>query len=340
MHRMSRVILCLAVVACATDPGASCTAVAGGLCWVRLGPDSTWVVSAATDNAGNLLIGTRASGIMRYRNGQWEPLAFPGKTITSLQRERNTPRLWATIAPVGPETTASVLYSSDNHGLTWSGRDGTIASDENCQALAFAFLQLSTNNQTLILSQSAQIARSTDGGANWSYVFGSPSDLGNGILRRAQSPAQPSRLWAAGTDATGTPFVLISSEHGATWQRRNTGGTAATDVIPDSLSPDQAFVSGEVIRRTQDAGATWSISLVPRSAGVFFALVEFDGALQAIGEENATGTPRLGMYSWRGGVWDSLQVPPSIAGGTVLLPLTSTDALLGTKSGAWRVRRQ
>jgi photosystem II stability/assembly factor-like uncharacterized protein len=101
----------------------------------------------------------------------------------------------------------------------------------------------------VVVGQTGQIARSTDGGATWVDVPSSPvtNDLSWVAL------ADSTFGWAAGADGA----VLHTSDGGLTWARQQISTTTGVAWLA-AFSPNDALLSADRLYRTADGGAHWT----------------------------------------------------------------------------------
>jgi len=311
----------------------------GGHCWEYIGPSGV-VVTAVAEAEGTSYAGT-FDGVLRYNraSGAWVQTGLAGKTITSITALPSGRPLWVTVAPHAPETTSAVAYLSSDGGRTWQARDGGLSSQVDYHGVGISFVVDPWDLRRLYLGQGNGLARSTDSGFTWTYVYPSSADRGIDILALASSSANSRRVWAGGLTAVQTAFVLRSDDRGDTWSVFRPRGFAEDAVVAVTADPrngDRAFAGmWRAVWVTDDGGTSWRAVVATRDAGFVRALTYSELRLIAVADEGA-----LGLYaSDEGGtIWDSLPVPRLASGGTAAASTPDGTLFIATRDGVWRLR--
>lgn len=132
------------------------------------------------------------------------------------------------------------------------------------------------------------VYKSTDAGASWSKLAGGLPTTSVGRVSLALAPSRPSRVLAivvrpasASSGSASTRGVYVSDNGGATWSLRSSTNFQATygwylsvaAIHPSS--PDTYIVGGLSMRRSTNAGASWSTRTPPH---VDLHALEFDAS--------------------------------------------------------------
>jgi photosystem II stability/assembly factor-like uncharacterized protein len=311
-------------------------------------------VTAVAETPWGLFAGTHDDGVfwLDPATSRWRPLGLDHAIVSSVVFvPSDPPRLLVGVIPYSDEQTPAALFSSADRGLTWQAADGGLAARNGNRAWAWSILADASNPDRLLMGTSYPILRSDDGGRTWLYVWLGEGSAGGGVNMIAQSPAAPGRVWAGGETALLTGFVLRSEDFGTTWSWSDP--TPRYDnivwaVLPDPGTPQRVFIGviGGVMR-SQDGGASWASSLA-RLPGQVHALVEDQGIIYALANENLRPPPSgtgaadtdLGLYRTTdaGATWDTLPVPTGVRGAWAGSVDGRGRLLIGTGgSGVWRV---
>ncbi len=343
-------VLLVAVAAC-REPTAPqrCAALPSVSHWTNLGPAGEWITAVAITRAG-LLVGTPSDGVMKYDScdGRWGSLGLAGRFITSITSvPPPSNRVLVTVTPLPPDTVSALLYGSDDNGTTWYPLDGGLSSQRAYYGYAFSLGIDALDPDRIYLGLPAAIARSVNGGATWSSVFGDSIGPGLAVWAIAPSRSGSARVWAAGQDPGSRAWVLRSDDRGSTWLQFWPSGNAEDAVLslaPDPRNDDHVFVgSGGGIRASEDAGSTWESVFSLPAPGFVTGLSLVNSTIVAIADEQVPNSApvrnALGMYvSQDGGVsWDSVSVPPAASGGLALTISAGSVAFVATRSGLWTV---
>ena len=119
-------------------------------------------------------------------------------------------------------------------------------------------IRFDANSSSLIaVGQGGTVARSTDGGAQWSKA----SDEMVGEVRGVVDDIPRGRLFAFGTGG----MILVSKDSGAHWNAARSLLDVSLREIAASPSGDALIATGRLgaVIRSADAGATWKALPVP-----------------------------------------------------------------------------
>ncbi len=131
------------------------------------------------------------------------------------------------------------VYKTTNQGATWVAVSSGLS---NLRTTANGLAVAPGDPSALYLvTDSAQLFRTADGGANWALAGTLP--ISPAIV--AVSAGHASELYAAGLDPAG---AYRSADAGATWLPIGTGleTAAAAGIVPDPVSPSTAYVVAPV----------------------------------------------------------------------------------------------
>ena len=184
------------------------------------------------------------------------------------------------------------IWTSDNHGSTWTSRTSTLAST------AIGALAVAPNGTTIYagtgegaLSGDSYfgngILRSDDGGTSWAHVS-NDFFFGVSTARLAVDLRDGTHLYAAilrgrgGDHRVSPPIhstfgIWESHDSGANWtllKPAPAGSLGATDVRLDPQNPTTLYSSfwGDAIYKSTDGGATWNPIMNGLPAGNFAAI--------------------------------------------------------------------
>lgn len=317
--------------------------------WEPLGLDGEWV-TAVVETAWGLFAGTRAQGLFRFETtGSWASLGVTESIVSStLFVEEPKPRLLVGVTPIANETTSAAVFASNDQGATWVPWDGGLAAANDNRFWAYSLAQDPAVPNRLFMGSSYSILRSDDGGASWTFVFGSEDSWGQGIHSISVGPDGTGQVWAGGQSALGVAPIFRSEDHGTTWEvgfPANRSEFAVRSVLGDPSTPGRVWagltgsVEGASVIRSDDGGSSWTPSL---SAGIpVYDLVVHTGIVYAVGRDfTDTGNDRLAVFRHEGhDTWVQISTPSSARGGLAATVTEVGELIVGTAgSGVWRVR--
>ena len=150
------------------------------------------------------------------------------------------------------------LFRSTGAGFLASSQ-GIVSSDRNCFLAPYL---IERGNSQRMLYATQRIYRSVNGGTTWAPISGDLSNGSGAVRALAQSPSDPSFVYAATNDGN----VLASQNGGVTWTTRlssHPGWPRTTNELfvhprrPRTVYLATAFFGVDQVRRSDDAGATW-----------------------------------------------------------------------------------
>ena len=228
-------------------PPLALPALAGADPWIRVGPDSGFVLAlaAAPSSPSTVYAGLSLGGAFRSVDGgaTWS-LAGAGLDLR--------------------DSVLSLVVDAHRPGLLWSGTVEGIYRSENGGGLwtrqhlggATALIQNPATGVLYAGELGGPILRSADGGFAWQPIVGSPHDVNS----LAIDPVQPRTLFAA--TATG---LFRSPNEGVTWFPL-TRGLPAAPINAVAIDPRSrtlyaataSVVAGQIVFRSDDGGQHWA----------------------------------------------------------------------------------
>jgi hypothetical protein len=168
--------------------------------------------------------GTNADGVFRSTDGgtSWSLMGLTNLWVESLVVDLQTPSTVYAVASGG-------LYRSTDRGESWSllnhpsevGGVRALAIDPSNPSILYVALQVYYIDEWEMWRSNGGVAKSTDGGTNWTSAW-----FPSGVLTVAIDPLDPTKL-VAGTEQVGgwmgpDPYgdVFTSADGGATWYPR------------------------------------------------------------------------------------------------------------------------
>lgn len=159
----------------------------------------------------------------------------------STEKQDPTKAVAITATPKGGGNFASQYWTSNDNGATWTKKSDLKAS------VNLLTVDVAPTNPSRVYASGIDtggvnvVARSDDGGVNWTYVT-LPGDDAIGPFISAIDPTNPDVLYVR-QDAIPVDRLLVSRDAGATW---STAFTSAGALLGFALSPDgtQVVVGG------------------------------------------------------------------------------------------------
>jgi photosystem II stability/assembly factor-like uncharacterized protein len=270
-------------------------------------PTLTNVILAGADDSGGLFVSSD-SGV------SWAPVPLG----------RNNWSAWH--VTVGPELNVITLVDAYGHGvlrsqdggLTWQERNNGLTM-QNPDRIIKALAVDPVTSQTMYVGTLAGVARTTNGGLNWSYLTAFP---GTGAVQKLLvTNTNPKRLFAmvAGGE------IFRSVDDGVSWTlvadipQTNGPGEESWELTAAPGNPDHMLAScADRMVRSTDGGLTWQA----------FNPTEFNGTHATIGitagfAPNDPLTIYVGAFRVFGGVNLRLK---TINGGTSFTDITPPRA--------------
>ncbi len=249
-------------LACAVSPLDKNEVVVGGVnIWKSTNGGSTWSNIGCWVGTGNppfvhadiheleytpsgTLYSTNDGGVFLYTGSSWTDLTSP-RNISQIYKiglSSVSPNIWIT----GHQDNGTMLYNGTNF-VGAVGGDGM-----DC------FIDRTTNSNMFASLYYGGFRRSTNGGASWTTIVNGLPANGSGanwVCPWKQDPFSASTLYA------GYSQLYVSTNLGSSWtQLTNTGGSGYVIEFAIAPSNNQVIyvIHGTSIRKTTDAGTTWT----------------------------------------------------------------------------------
>lgn len=234
----------------------------------------------------------------------WTPDGLMGKWVIDVTWRADGSLLAGVRYPNDPSETGAVLYKrASSPSAEWTAFDAGYGPNENQRIRALA--SVPEARDTIFARGSRNVTRSTDGGTHWESVWGDWGQLGYQAPLLYVSPHDPSLVFAGGENSTFQPYLVRSTDSGATWSNAGPlleeGDNAAYSMIEHPTEPDHFLLGleGHVLRST-DGGRTWTTTYEPpQYTYVFdFAAYRAEGrtVVFAAGSENGTQAGPLTLH--------------------------------------------
>jgi photosystem II stability/assembly factor-like uncharacterized protein len=232
--------------------------------WEALGLHSDTVRTLRLDGS-RLYAGTHRGVHVRELSAAaaWSPAGLQDRLVYDLAVLAPGRLLAAVeISGMGADTTS--LFLTEDGGLTWRAFQNGFGAGEGSNGVR----SFATSGGRLFASGSgAVVAASDDGAASWQKLwgdwrFGAASTFVN------TDPRWPDVVWAGGESGRFQPFLLRSTDRGATWAEiwLNLGGDQAHHVVAIHPHDAQTVFTGTegIVLRSIDGGDTWERVLEDR----------------------------------------------------------------------------
>lgn len=233
--------------------------------WVSLGPEGGWIynlVMHPTDH--NILYAqtyTYPTRIYKSTNGgeSWELQSYIPEYIYAIAIDPNNP----SILFAGTR----YMHKSVDSGKSW--KDYQITT----QSFYIMGVHVCPTNSNLVYAGGyyygadrtiMAVAKSTDGGLNWTLYDASPAGWQGGYTYScAVNPQNPGELYLGGEyydGATYNPALLKSTDGGVNWTNMSSNITGyAYCIAIDPIAPNKVYVGSYTgIFRSNNAGTSWS----------------------------------------------------------------------------------
>lgn len=174
------------------------------------------------------------------------------------------------VAAVGPLWSGGGdrgIYKSEDGGNTWKA---ILTVDENTGANE---IHLDPRNPDILYATTHQrrrhvftyisggpgsaIYKSTDAGKTWNKIVKGLPKVDLGRIGMAISPADPDKIYAIVEAAEGKGGFYISTNQGASWDKKNdfsTSGNYYQELFADPKDPDKVYAMNNWMRVTRDGG--------------------------------------------------------------------------------------
>lgn len=318
--------------------------------WASNGPsDGIRTVAVAPSN-NQIIYATGNQGLWKSLDG--------GNNWSTVGNERLAPGAPLAISPADAATVYSTslrsggnIIKTTNSGLNWT----VVRPNANATALAIDATRPNIIYAGLATGGTAEIIKSSDGGATWSSVYG-PVNASPGIANVAgivADPANPDFVYA-GIQLYHDGIVLRSTDAGSHWTIVDNGNqvplmvpTALTVTpAPSPSSTGSVYVAwglmgNKALLRSDDGGTTWKnlTSTLPSGGGSIISLVAPGDAMTIVasiaGVNSQTQEPGDVYVSLDGGAaWIRPALSPAPVG-ELAWALTTRTLYLATAGGIW-----
>ncbi|PSQ91070.1 MAG: hypothetical protein BRD43_00650 [Bacteroidetes bacterium QS_4_64_154] len=232
--------------------------------------------------------------------------------------------------------TGPVLYKRATPDAQWTPFDTGYGPDDHRHVRALA--SIPGSRDTLLARGARNVARSVNGGGQWTSVWGDWRGIGYQAPLLYVSPHDPSVVFAGGESSIFQPYLVRSPDYGATWQRAS-GVSAGRFLLG---------MEGRVLR-SNDGGRNWTLAYEPPQYTYVFDFAARQAGdrtiIYAAGSENGTETGRLTLHRTDdfGESWERVSYtagPDSAATRTLTLTENGgrTRLYLGTTDGVYVYR--
>lgn len=148
------------------------------------------------------------------------------------------------------------LYKSENNGVTWLEISNNFTGDNELFASSLAF---NTSSNTLYAGGIDIVASSTDGGKEWTPLYGSWDGLGRGISEIRINPTN-NDIWFGGQNAIEMQRLVHLSFNGTIINEWVNLLPAPSTVEKIILNNETILIGGEDgILKSEDNGTNWEI---------------------------------------------------------------------------------
>lgn len=228
-------------------------------CWIGTTAPSVYLKAdhhdLEYDSNGSLFAATDG-GIFRYNTSSWIDLNNQ-RNIAQVYKigcSGLTANKWVS----GHQDNGSGIYTNGVYQASYAG-DGM-----DC------FIDRTNDNNIFVSNPNGSFSRSTNGGASYVSATSGMSGAGAWVSPWKQDPVLASRLYA------GRSQMFVSNNLGASWtQAGTTGGSGSIVEFAIAPSNNQVIyiIQGTSIRKTTNAGSTWSACTnVSTSAPTFITI--------------------------------------------------------------------
>ncbi|MEM6298115.1 MAG: glycosyl hydrolase [Bacteroidota bacterium] len=241
---------------------------------ITLDPNNANVVWVGTGENNNQRSVSYGDGIYKSIDGgkSWKHVGLKtsehiGKII--VHPDNSNVVYVAAIGPLWSEGGDRGLYKTEDGGKTWNavltvdehtGVNDVVIDPRNPDVLYASTFQRRRHVFTYIGGgPGSGLHKSEDGGKTWTKIQkGLPSTM-LGRIGLAISPANPEYIYAIVEAAEGKGGFFISTNRGASWEKRNsyaTSGNYYQEIFADPVDPDKVYVMNNWMRVTRDGGKT------------------------------------------------------------------------------------
>ncbi|MBT8254108.1 MAG: glycosyl hydrolase, partial [Bacteroidia bacterium] len=242
---------------------------------ITLDPNNSNIVWVGTGENNNQRSVAYGDGIYKSLDGgkSWEHMGLKnsehiGKII--IHPDNSDVVYVAAIGPLWSAGGDRGLYKSKDGGKTWealltvdehTGVNDVVMDPRNPEVLYASTFQRRRHVFTYIGGgPGSGLHKSEDGGKTWKKIEkGLPSTM-LGRIGLAISPSNPEYIYAIVEAAEGKGGFFISTNRGASWEKRSsyaTSGNYYQEIIADPVDPDRVYAMNNWMRVTSDGGRTF-----------------------------------------------------------------------------------
>lgn len=238
--------------------------------WLAFAPSNPSIVYAGMGRAD---LGYLGSGVLKSTDaGQsWRAVSngsLPGRGSTKkLLVDPNDSNTVYLAQNLNALVRGGGVFVSRDGGVNWSRLFTGLVQDIALHPTDARTLYTATIAFPVGSGPSSGIYRSTNSGLTWTQVLATPFDAGGTFgIYLAVTPASPNSLYVFTGGLIGgsiVPMVLLSSDRGDTWARRDAMGVDPTDfgnheaIAVDPFNPNTVYIGTLPLYKSTDAGVTW-----------------------------------------------------------------------------------
>ncbi|WP_291726347.1 VPS10 domain-containing protein [Bernardetia sp.] len=241
---------------------------------ITLDPNNANIVWVGTGENNNQRSVSYGDGVYKSMDGgnSWEHVGLKtsehiGKIIV---HPTNSNIVYvAAIGPLWSSGGERGLYKSEDGGKTWNavltvdehtGVNDVVIDPRNPEVLYASTFQRRRHVFTYIGGGAGSgLHKSEDGGKTWTKIQKGLPNVMLGRIGLAISPANPEYIYAIVEAAEDKGGFFISTNRGASWEKRNsysTSGNYYQEIFADPVEADKVYVMNNWMRVTTDGGKT------------------------------------------------------------------------------------
>ncbi|MCB0635738.1 MAG: glycosyl hydrolase, partial [Lewinella sp.] len=237
-------------------------------------PNIVWVGTGENNNQRSVAYG---DGIYKSVDGgaSWEHMGLKeSEHIAKILIHPNDPNTVyvAASGPLWREGGDRGVYKTTDGGQTW---EAVLTIDEHT---GIADMVMDPRDPNVIYAAAQQrrrhvftyigggpgsgLYKTSDGGANWDKINRGLPSVDMGRIGLAISPADPEIIYAIVEAAQGEGGFYVSTNRGASWQKRdgyNTSGNYYQEIIADPVDPDRVYAMDTWMHVTHDGGRSFEV---------------------------------------------------------------------------------
>jgi photosystem II stability/assembly factor-like uncharacterized protein len=224
------------------------------------------------------LIAATSDGVYYKEFAQkcWNSSNLKGKNVQTIVRINSSTIICSTTQAIDNISNPQLHKSTDN-GKTWSllPNNFTEYSGQFVKSLAY-----NSSSNTLYAGGNGVIASSTDGGSNWTPIYGEWNAISKPFLELAINSTN-NEVWAGGQNALDMQVVFRFAQNGniiGEWSNLIPAPSTVEKIIIKNGSSNSILMGGEDgILKSTDNGLNWeNIYQVPNQFGRFYFGLAYD----------------------------------------------------------------